>query len=81
MEKTKKQKVIPLHQKRLQIISSMLKEIRFSEGKNQDAYSEYGVSRRKIQRGEYGYNISLLRLFTILDCYGYSLDEFFDGME
>jgi len=76
-----KSKILPHHQKRLETIASMLREMRFSEGKNQDGFNEYGVSRRQIQRGEHGCNISLLKLFTILDCYGYSLSEFFEDME
>lgn len=82
MKKTQKKKLSPLHKTRLEKISNMLKEIRFSEGKNQGDFSEYGVSRRQIQRGEYGCNISLVRLFTILDCYeGYTLSDFFEGMD
>jgi hypothetical protein len=82
MKKTRKRKISPHHQKRLENIAQMLKEMRFSEDKNQDEFIENGVSRRQIQRGEYGCNISLLRLFTILDCYeGYTLSDFFEGME
>jgi hypothetical protein len=79
MKKTRK--ILPHHQKRLENIASMLKEMRFSEGKNQDGFAENGLSRRQIQRGEYGCNISLLGLFAILDVYGYRLDEFFEDME
>jgi hypothetical protein len=69
------------HQKRLDYIATMLREMRFSEGKNQSDFTEYGVSRRQIQRGESGCNISLVRLFTILDCYeGYTLSNFFENM-
>ena len=81
MNQTRKIKILPLHKKRLDCIATMLKEMRFSEGKNQDEFIDNGVSRRQIQRGEYGCNISLVRLFTLLDCYGYQLDEFFEGME
>jgi transcriptional regulator with XRE-family HTH domain len=81
MKKIQKKKLFPLHKTRLEQISNMLKEMRFSEGKNQSDFSEYGLSRRQIQRGEYGCNISLVRLFTLLDCYGYQLDEFFEGMK
>lgn len=66
---------------RLRIIANMLKEIRFSEGRNQDELSEWGATRRQIQRGEQGFNLTLTSLFNLLDCYGYRLDEFFQGME
>lgn len=81
MKKTNKKNILPLHEKRLQRTSSMLREMRFSEGKCQDEY--LGVSRRQIQRGEsrIGNNISLITLFKLLDAYGYRLDEFFEGME
>jgi hypothetical protein len=81
MNQTRKRKFSPLHQKRLENIAHMLREMRFSEGKNQSDFGEYGVSRRQIQRGECGCNISLVRLFTILDCYdGYTLSDFFEDM-
>jgi hypothetical protein len=80
MNQTRKRKILPHHQKRLENIAQMLKEMRFAEGKNQDGFADNGVSRRQIQRGEYGCNISLVRLFIILDCYGYRLDEFFQSM-
>lgn len=66
---------------RLETISKMLKEIRFSEGRNQDDYAEYGATRRQIQRGEHGLNLTLTSLFNLLDCYGYTLREFFEDME
>ncbi len=66
---------------RLETISRMLKEIRFSEGRNQDEYVEYGATRRQIQRGEYGLNLRLTSLFNLLDCYGYSLRDFFEDLE
>jgi len=66
---------------RLRIIANALKEIRFSEGKNQDELSDWGATRRQIQRGEQGKNLTLTSLFILLDCYGYRLDEFFADME
>lgn len=81
MNQTRKRKILPHQEKRLQVIASMLAEMRFSEGKNQDSYAELGVSRRQIQRGEHGCNLTLHGLFTIIDCYGYSLKEFFEDME
>lgn len=66
---------------RLKTIGNMLREIRFSEGRNQDEYIEYGATRRQIQRGEHGFNLNLTSLFILLDCYGYTLREFFEDME
>ena len=80
MKKTEKLSLPSHHQKRLDYIAAMLNEMRFSEGKNQSDFSEYGVSRRQIQRVESGSNISLVRLFTILDCYQYTLSDFFEDM-
>ena len=65
---------------RLKAIGKMLKEIRFSEGRNQDEFAEWGASRRQIQRGEYGSDLRLSSLFNLLDCYGYTLQEFFADM-
>jgi transcriptional regulator with XRE-family HTH domain len=66
---------------RLRKIANTLKEMRFSEGRNQDELSDWGATRRQIQRGEQGFNLTLASLFNLLDCYGYRLDEFFEGME
>jgi len=82
MNHTRKNKISQQHQKRLENIAQMLKEMRFSEGLNQDGFADNGVSRRQIQRGEYGCNISLVRLFSLIDCYeGYTLSDFFEGMQ
>ena len=66
---------------RLETIGRMLKEIRYSDSRNQDEYAEYGATRRQIQRGEHGSNLTLTSLFNLLDCYGYTLREFFEDME
>lgn len=68
-------------QDRLNTISSMLKEIRFSEGLRQDDLVEYGISRRQVQRGEHGLNMTLTTLFTLLDFYGCRLNDFFQEIE
>ena len=81
MKKNTKSVVPPHHIKRQKYIAQMLKEMRFSEGKNQNSYAEFGISRRQIQRGEHGCNLSLISLFKLLDAFGYRLDEFFEGME
>ena len=82
MNQTRKKNILPHHQKRLERISQMLKEMRLSEGKTQDEFIDNGLSRRQIQRAEYGFNISLVQLFTILNCYeGYTLSNFFEDMD
>lgn len=81
MSKTRTRNISPLNQSRLKKTGTMLKEMRFSEGKNQDQFTDFGVSRRQIQRGESGCNISLISLYKLIDVYGYSLDEFFKDME
>ncbi len=81
MPQTLKNKIPPRHQKRLEKIALLLREMRYAEGLNQNELADAGVSRRQIQRGEYGCNLTLVRLFTLLDCYGYRLDEFFELME
>ncbi len=69
-----KRKVSDDIQQRINYISMMLKEMRLSENRNQDGYIEFGVSRRQIQVAEYG-NISLKKLFMLLDLYGYKLSD------
>ncbi len=80
MNQTRKNKISQQHQKRLEKIGIMLREMRFSEGLNQNEFIDNGISRRQIQRGEYSCNISLVGLFKLLDVYGYRLDQFFEGM-
>jgi hypothetical protein len=63
------------NQQRLSYIASMLKEMRLAEGKTQNGFVDEGISRRQIQRAEYANNMTLVKLFTILDCYGYSLKD------
>lgn len=78
MNQIRKKNISPSHQKRLENIALMFKEIRFSEGKKQSDFATEGVSRRQIQYIEQGRNISLVRMFTILDLYGYKLSDFED---
>ncbi|MGD0343251.1 MAG: hypothetical protein ABSA76_16245 [Bacteroidales bacterium] len=66
------------YQQRLDYIGTMFKEMRLSIGKRQIDFVEEGVSRRQIQRAEYGSNISLLKLISLLDCYGYTLSDLDD---
>ncbi len=75
MNQKPKRVVPPHHQERLENLAVLLKEMRFADGKKQDGYFDMGVTRRQIQRGEYACNISILRLFSILDCYGCDLSD------
>jgi transcriptional regulator with XRE-family HTH domain len=75
-------KKIPEHQlKRFNGIAQMLREMRFAEGLSQSELIEHGISRRQVQRAEHRKNLTLLKLFEIIDAYGYRLDEFFHDME
>ncbi len=69
------------HRKRLEGIARMLKEMRFAEGKRQDELIENGISRRQVQRAEYANNLTLSNLFQLIDSYGYTLEQFFQGMK
>jgi len=78
MNKNCPDKISVDQEKRLEYIATLLKQMRLSEGKNQDGFIAEGISRRQIQRAEYGYNISLVKLFSLLDCYGYTLSDLGD---
>lgn len=56
-------------------IGVMLKEMRLSQGRNQNGYVNEGLSRRLIQRAEYGCNLTIGKLLLILHCYGYTLKD------
>jgi hypothetical protein len=71
----RKQNVSENYRKRLEIISMMFKEIRQADGRNQDGYIDDGLTRRQIQTGESGRNMTLIKLFSLLDCYGYTLKD------
>jgi hypothetical protein len=72
---TKKRKISPYTQQRLNYIGLILKEMRLSEGKRQDGFVEEGISRRAVQRAEYSNNLTLIKLFSLLDLYGYNLSD------
>ncbi len=74
-------KISNQNQKRLQQISGMLREMRFAEGLCQNELADQGISRRQIQHGEHCNNLTLLKLFTLIDLYGYSLSELFEDIE
>jgi hypothetical protein len=75
MNQKQKHSYPPQHQERLERLAIALKEMRFSEGRKQDGYNDEGITRRRIQRAEYGNNLTLVSLFSLLDCYGYSLSD------
>jgi hypothetical protein len=75
IRKKMKRNITPTNQRRLDHLAIMLKEMRFAEGKNQDGFGHAGITRRQIQRAEYGNNMTLLALFSLLDCYGYKLKD------
>ena len=75
MEISHKVNISPQHQKCLKRLKVFLKEARFSEGKRQDDFTNFGFTRRQVQWVESGNNITLVRLFSILDVYGYKLSD------
>jgi len=81
MVQNRKKHINPNHELLLSRISIALREIRYSEGLNQNELTEWGLSRRQIQRGESGCNISLVGLFTLLDGFNYNLTEFLELIE
>ena len=81
MAENRKKQINPDHKQILLKISRALKEIRYSEGLRQNELSEFGLSRRQIQRGESGCNLSLVKLLTLLDGYNYTLTNFGELIE
>jgi len=81
MAQNRKKQINPNHKLLLSKISMALREIRYSEGLNQNERTEWGISRRQIQRGESGCNLSLVGLFTLLDGFDYKLTEFWELIE
>jgi len=70
-------KAIPKeHQKRLDLIASYLRELRFNENLTQKEISaELNLHLNTIIRLENGHNMTLLSLFELCDFYGMSLSE------
>jgi DNA-binding XRE family transcriptional regulator len=67
---------------RLNSVSAMLREFRFTYGYTQEQLGELiNKSRQSISRSENSKNISLSFLFDIIDTYDITLEEFFSGME
>jgi len=70
-----KNKISDTDRCRLDYISLVLKEMRLSEGKTQDGYLNDGLTRRQIQWAEGSNNLTLLKLFSLLDFYGYKMND------
>jgi transcriptional regulator with XRE-family HTH domain len=67
------------HQKRLEIISIYLRELRFSEGLTQKDLSQtVNLHRNSIKRAENAKNLTLLSLFELADALNISPKELFD---
>ncbi len=70
------------HDERMDSVSAMLREFRFTYGYTQEQLGELiQRSRQSISRSENSKNISLSFLFDILDVYDITLEEFFSSME
>lgn len=81
MNQKKNNKYEQAHRNKLRAVGDMLREMRFAEGLRQADFIDYDLSRRQIQRGEYGSNLTLVQLFKILECFDYSVHEFFEAIE
>jgi len=75
MTETIKNRISDTDKCRLDYISLVLKEMRLAEGMTQDAYLNDGLTRRQIQWAEGSNNMTLLKLFSILDFYGYKMKD------
>lgn len=74
-----KQKQIPAkHIKRLEYLSTYLRELRFAEGMTQQELSlNLNVHRNTIQRAENAKNLTLLSVFELSDALDISLKDLF----
>lgn len=75
MTESVKNEISEIDRCRLDYISLVLKEMRLAEGKTQDGYLNDGLTRRQIQWVEGSNNLTLLKLFSILDFYGYKMKD------
>jgi len=78
-----KRKPIPEHQRRrFLILSTYLRELRFSEGLSQQELSNLvGLHRNTIINAESGYNLTLLNIFELSDVLDISPFELFSLIE
>lgn len=68
--------------KRLDSVSSMLRELRFNYGFTQlQLGQQINKPRNSISRSENSKNMTLKSLFEFIDGYDISLNEFFSGMD
>lgn len=73
---TMKKVISDEHQKRLDLVASYLRELRFSENLTQKEIStELNLHLNTIIRLENGHNMTLVSLFELCDFYGMSLSE------
>jgi hypothetical protein len=75
MTETLKNRISDIDRNRLDYISLVLKEMRLAEGKTQDDYLNDGLTRRQIQWVEGSNNLTILKLYSILDFYGYTMKD------
>lgn len=70
------------HQKQLEVISTYLRELRFSEGLTQTELSEQvNLHRNTIHRAENGGNTTLLTIFELADALDINPAELFSIIE
>jgi transcriptional regulator with XRE-family HTH domain len=70
------------HQKRLEIISTYLRELRFSEGLTQKELSQImNLHRNTIIRAENAKNLTLLSLFELADALDININQLFQDIE
>jgi len=75
-------KITPEHKKRLEQISSYLKELRLSEGLTQQHLSQTNeLNRNSISRMETAKNVTLVSVFKLADALGVSVKELFEVVD
>ena len=73
---------IPPQKKRLDLVSEMLRELRFNCGYTQQQFGQQiNKPRNSISRSENSKNMTLKSLFEFIDGYDISLNDFFSGMD
>jgi hypothetical protein len=75
MTETLKNRISDIDRNRLDYISLVLKEMRLAEGKTQDDYLNDGLTRRQIQWVEASNNLTIMKLYSILYFYGYTMKD------
>jgi len=73
---------IPNHQKKLNILSQYLREIRFNENLSQiEVSNELDLHYNTILRAENGKNMTILTLFELADFYEIQVSELFSILD